>query len=109
MGYLFLAGAIIAELIGATLLKFSEGFSKIAPTIFCIVPYIVCFFFMSRSLSTLKLSVVYATWSGIGIVATTLLSVLLFKEKISGLGVLGIVLAIAGVVLLNVFGTEGAH
>lgn len=109
MGYIFLAGAIITELIGATSLKYSNGFSKLIPTIVCLISYLSCFFFMSRSLMSLKLNIVYATWSGIGIVATTVLSILLFKEKISVLGVFGIVLIIAGVILLNLFGTEGAH
>lgn len=105
MPYLFLALAIVGELIGTTLLKASEGFTKLVPSIFSIICYVVCFYFFSKSLENIKLSIAYATWSGIGIIAATLISVFLYKEQISFIGIIGIILIVVGAVLLNLYGT----
>ncbi|KAB8135721.1 multidrug efflux SMR transporter [Gracilibacillus oryzae] len=104
MSYLYLLLAIIGELIGSSLLKASEGFSKLYPTIGVIVAFIACFFFLSLSLKTIPLNTAYAIWSGIGIVATTIISVLIWKEKINMASVAGIILILAGVVILNLYG-----
>lgn len=106
MAYVYLALAIIGELIGTTLLKYSNGFKEIVPSIGALISYGVCFFLLSKSLHSISLSVAYATWSGVGIIATTIISILIFKESISALGVLGIILVVAGVILLNFFGTS---
>ncbi|MEC1524630.1 quaternary ammonium compound efflux SMR transporter QacH [Neobacillus niacini] len=104
MSYLYLALAIIGELIGSSLLKASEGFSKLFPTIGVIIAFVSCFFFLSLSLRTIPLNTAYAIWSGIGMVATTIISVLIWKEKINTASILGIILILVGVVILNLFG-----
>lgn len=81
MAYLFLAISIVGELIGTSMLKASEGFTRLYPTLFTIVAFVVSFFFISLSLKTLPLNMTYAIWSGVGAVATTLISVLIWKEK----------------------------
>lgn len=96
------------ELVGTTLMKYSNGFSKLAPAIGCIISFIICFFFLSKSLQNMSLSIAYATWSGVGIIASTIISVLIFKEGISALGILGIILIVGGVVIVNLFGTVSA-
>ena len=106
MPYLFLALAIVGELIGTTLLKASEGFTKFIPSIFSIACYVICFYFFSKSLENINLSIAYATWSGIGIIAATLISVFLYKEQISVIGVIGIILIVIGAVILNFYGTS---
>ena len=109
MGYLFLALAIIGELIGTTLLKYSEGFTKFIPTTGCVLAYVACFYFFSKCLTSINLSVAYATWSGVGIIAATLLSVYIFKEKIDIIGVVGILLIVVGAVLLNFFSASSVQ
>ncbi|MGG0667070.1 DMT family transporter [Sporosarcina koreensis] len=104
MSYLYLALSISLELIGTSLLKASEGFSKLFPTIGVIVAFISCFFFLSLSLKTIPLNTAYAIWSGIGIVATVIISVSIWKEKINMASIVGITLILAGVVILNLFG-----
>lgn len=104
MSYLYLAIAIIAELVGTSLIKASEGFSKLYPTMGVIVAFIGAFFFLSLSMKTIPLNTAYALWSGIGIVATTIISVLIWKEKINIASVTGIALILIGVVILNLFG-----
>lgn len=104
--YLFLSIAICAELSGTTFLKYAEGFTKLAPSIICIISYIICFYFFSRALTGINLSIAYATWCALGIVAATCLSVFLFKESISLMGIIGTVIIIVGVVIVNLAGTS---
>ncbi|MBP1173824.1 small multidrug resistance pump [Paenibacillus sp. PvR133] len=104
MAYLFLAISIVGELVGTSMLKASEGFTRLYPTLFTIVAFVISFFFISLSLKTLPLNMTYAIWSGVGAVATTLISVLIWKEKINTGSIAGIALIVIGVVVLNLFG-----
>lgn len=104
MGYLYLMISIVAELIGTSMIKASEGFTKLLPVIGVITCFSCAFFFLSLSLKTIPLNIAYAIWSGLGTVATVVISVLIWKEKISIGSAVGIVLIIAGVVVLNLFG-----
>ncbi len=106
MGYLYLILAICGELLGTTCLKYAAGFTKLYPSIGAILSYSVCFFFLSKSLQYIHLSIAYATWCGIGIIAATLLSIFLFKETLQILGIIGIVCIVVGVVLVNLYGTS---
>lgn len=81
MSYIFLGIAIVLELIATTLLKYSEGFTKLLPTISCIILYICCFYFFSKSLNQINLGVAYATWCGFGIVVSTLISAFIFQQN----------------------------
>jgi small multidrug resistance pump len=104
MAYLYLTIAIVGELIGTSLLKASEGFTKLFPTLGVIVSFVISFFFLSLSLKTIPLNMAYAMWSGLGTVVTVLISVLIWKEKITVGSVIGLILIITGVVVLNLFG-----
>lgn len=107
MPYVLLGAAIILEIVATSLLKASDGFSKLIPTLFCIVFYVLCFYSFSKALLNINLGVAYATWCAGGIVATTIISALIFGQKINGIGVIAILLIVAGCVLLNLFGTSG--
>lgn len=104
MAYVLLGGAIILELIATTLLKYSTGFTKIYPTIGCLVAYFLCFFLFSKALNSISLGAAYATWSAVGIVASAIISALLFGEKLNAIGIVAVVLIITGCILLNLFG-----
>ena len=80
MPYVLLGAAIILEIIATTLLKASEGFTKLIPTLFCIVFYVLCFYSFSKALLNINLGVAYATWCAGGIVATTIISALIFGQ-----------------------------
>ncbi|MNY35770.1 Quaternary ammonium compound-resistance protein QacC [compost metagenome] len=86
------------------MLKASEGFTKLYPTLFTIVAFGCSFFCISLALKTLPLNMTYAIWSGVGAVATALISVLIWKEKINTGSIVGIALIVTGVVVLNLFG-----
>ncbi|MGI5825151.1 MAG: DMT family transporter [Bacillota bacterium] len=106
MPYLLLAVAIALELVGTSFLKMSAGFTKLWPTLGCIIAYVICFYSFSRALLNINLSIAYATWSAVGIIAATLLSVFIFKEQITFWGVIGIIVVIIGVLMINLCGTK---
>ncbi|MNI26840.1 Quaternary ammonium compound-resistance protein QacC [compost metagenome] len=104
MAYLYLALAIVGELIGTSMLKASVGFTRLMPTILTLVSFTLAFYFLSLSLKSIPLNFAYATWSGLGTVITVVISVMIWKEKINVASVLGIILIVVGVVVLNLFG-----
>ncbi|WP_102348751.1 DMT family transporter [Bacillus sp. Marseille-P3661] len=104
MSYIYLAFAIIGELIGTSMLKASDGFSKLFPTIGVLVSFTFCFFFLSLSLKTIPLNMAYAIWSGLGIIGTAAISILIWKESINTASIVGIIFILVGVTILNLFG-----
>lgn len=106
MSYMYLFIAIISEVIGTSFLKMSEGFSKLYPTLATALAFVICFYFLSLSIRIIPLNIAYATWSGIGLVIVSLISVVIFKESINTISIIGICLIIIGVVLLNFFGSN---
>ncbi|MDO5388066.1 MAG: multidrug efflux SMR transporter [Clostridia bacterium] len=104
MAYILLGAAIVLELCATTMLKLSEGFTKILPTVLCLILYFVCFFCFSKSLLKINLGIAYATWCGVGIVATAIISAVVFKQGLSLTGILGLVLVVAGCIVLNLKG-----
>ncbi|WP_372629393.1 multidrug efflux SMR transporter [Cohnella sp.] len=106
--YLFLALAIASELFGTSMLKASEGFSKLYPSIATIAAFSLAFYSLSLSLQQIPLGVAYAIWSGVGTALTAVIGIVVWKETASLTTALGIVLIVAGVVVLNLKGS-GAH
>ncbi len=92
--YLILAG--IFEITWATTMKLSQGFSKALPTLIAIIGYASAIF-LSMALKKIPLGSAYAIWTGIGIVGTSVLGVVLFHEMLSGLQILCIGLIVIGV------------
>ncbi|HDH4522562.1 TPA: QacCGHJ group quaternary ammonium compound efflux SMR transporter [Staphylococcus aureus] len=106
MPYLYLIIAIVSEVIGSAFLKSSEGFSKLYPTLATLISFIVCFYFLSKTMQHLPLNITYASWAGLGLVLTTVVSVLILKEQINLISIISIILIIVGVVLLNTLGSS---
>ena len=104
MGDFLLAISIGFELLGTTFLKYSEGFTKLGPSLVSILSYVICFYAFSKALYTVNLSIAYATWSAVGLTVTALISVFLFKEALTPAGVLALVMITIGVVVLNMYG-----
>lgn len=109
MKYVLLAVAIVLEVVGSGFMKASYGFSKTIPTIITIVAYIGCFYFFAQALKTIPLGIAYAIWAGLGIALTALISVVIFKQKLDLPAIIGIVLIVAGVVVMNVFSKSEPH
>ena len=107
--YILLGIAILAETIGTTFMKMSEGFTKLWPSIGTAAGYAVAFYFLSQTLKYIPVGVSYAIWSGVGILLITGIGWVKFGQKIDAAGLAGIALIVAGVVVLNLFSKSGGH
>ena len=101
--YIFLSVAIILEVFGTLLLPASQNFSKIIPTVTLVAAYVCSFYFLTFALKTIPIAVVYASWAGLGVFLIAVMSKLLFDQPLSWQVILGLILIIAGVVLVNTF------
>lgn len=101
--------AIVAEVIGTTALKASDGFTRLAPSVVVVAGYAVAFYCLSLVLKSIPVGITYAIWSGLGIVLITLVAFLVYGQKIDLAGLIGMGLIIAGVLVLNVFSRASAH
>lgn len=104
--YLLLFVAIIFEVIGSSLLKASNGFKKILPSIGVLIGYGGAFYALSLALKILPISVAYAIWAGVGTALTALVGIIIYKEGFNSKKLVGLVLIIGGVILLNIGGTH---
>ena len=103
MAYLYLAIAIAAEIVATTALKASDGFSRLIPSIVVVCGYAITFVFLSLTLRTIPVGIAYAIWSGVGIVAISILGWLFFRQTLDMPAILGMAMIVAGVVVLNLF------
>ena len=106
MGYLYLAIAIIAEVIATSALKASEGFSKLTPSVLVVLGFGVAFYFLSLVLKTIPMGVAYAIWSGMGIVLISIIRLLFFGQRLDLPAIIGILFIVTGVVVMNVFSSS---
>ena len=103
MSYLYLSIAIIAEVIGTSALKASEGFTRLGPTLITLLGYAAAFYFLSLTLKTIPVGIAYAIWSGVGIVLISLVGYALFRQTLDLPAIVGMALIIAGVAVINLF------
>ena len=101
--WIFLTLAIISEVIGTSFLKSTEGFTKLLPSIIVLAGYCAAFYFLSLTLDSIPIGMAYAIWSGVGIAAITVVSVVFFEQKLDFAAVIGMGLIIAGVVVLRLY------
>jgi small multidrug resistance pump len=95
-----LAAAIVAEVVGTTALKLSDGLSNAVPAVGVLLGYGASFYCLSLALEDLPIGLVYAVWSGVGVVGTALVGVAVFEERVDPAGALGMALIVAGVAAL---------
>ncbi|MFE0424638.1 DMT family transporter [Streptomyces sp. NPDC058953] len=106
MGYGLLAGAIVVEVAATTAMKYSDGFTKLWPSLLTVVGYLIAFTLLAQTLKTLSVGTAYAIWAGAGTAAIAAIGMMFLGESASVAKIAGIGLVIAGVVVLNV---GGAH
>lgn len=102
-GWLYLSAAIIAEIIGTSGLKASDGFGKFWPSLLTIVAYGTSFVFLSLALRTIPVGIAYAVWGGVGMVLIACVGWLVFGQRLDAAAILGMLLIVSGVVVINVF------
>jgi len=101
MEWFYLVVAGIFEVGWAIELKYSQGFTKILPSLLTIIGMLASFYFLSLSLKGLPLGTAYAVWTGIGTVGTVVLGAILFKEPIDIIRVFCVVLIVSGIIGLK--------
>jgi len=106
---LILVLAIMSEVVGTVALKASEGFARLGPNVLVVVGYGLSFYLLALALKQIPLGIAYAIWSGLGTAGAVVAGIVLWRESLSLAGVVGIVLIIAGVILLNLFSGVAAR
>ena len=99
--YVILAVAIVSEVFGSSMLKVSNGFKKLFPTIGVIMGMGIAFYCLSLALKTIPLGTAYAIWSGVGTALTAVVGVIVYKEPFNVKKFVGLVLIIGGVIVLK--------
>ena len=106
--WILLAFAIMIEVTGTNCIKASQGFTKPIPTAVAIVAFVCSLYLLSIISKTLPIGIVYAVWSGVGIILTSIIAYFIFDQKLDLAGFIGIGLILAGVLVINLFST-GSH
>ena len=100
--YIFLMIAILLEITATGSLKATEGFTKWIPSFISVIAISGCMFLMSHAMKILPVGITYATWSGVGIVAITLVGIIKYKQIPNLATIFGLTLIVVGVVIVNV-------
>lgn len=109
MAYLYLAIAIIAEVVATSALKASDEFSRLYPSLVVVAGYGLAFYFMTLALRTIPVGITYAIWSGVGIVLITIAGAYLYKQIPDTPAIIGMGLIISGVLVIHVFSNAINH
>ncbi len=102
--WFYLLIAILTEVVGTTMMKVSQGLTRLVPSVLMFVLYAVSFVFMAIALKKIEVSIAYAIWSGLGTALIAAIGIYWFQEAFTLPKVIGTTLVIVGVVLLNVKG-----
>lgn len=109
MTYLYLGLAIVAEVTATSALKESESFTRLGPSLITAAGYAAAFYFLSVTLRTMPVGIVYGLWSGLGIVLISAVGWFRFKQTLDAPAMVGLGLIIAGVVVVNLFSKSAPH
>ena len=109
MAYVYLAIAIVAEVVATSALKASESLTKPLPSLLVVVGSGVAFYFLSVCLESISVGVAYAMWSGLGVVLVTAAAAILYQQVPDVWAVVGMALIVAGVLVLNLLSKSVAH
>ena len=109
MAWIYLAIAIVTEVIGTIAIKASDGFTNSTAGTVCLIAYCIAFYFLSLVVKTIPVGIAYAVWAGVGIVLVSAISVVWFKQVPDLPAIIGITFIVVGVVVINVFSTSVNH
>ena len=107
--WLALTIAIVAEVIGTTALKASNEFTRLWPSLIVVVGYGTAFYFMAVSMRVLPVGIMYAIWSGMGIVLVSIIGWVIYRQVLDVPAMIGMGLIIAGAIVINVFSKSVVH
>jgi small multidrug resistance pump len=109
MHWIYLFIAIVAEVTATSALRATAGFTRVAPSLLVVAGYGVSFYFLLRILQVIPVGLVYAIWSGVGIVLVSLVGWALLGQRLDAAALAGIGLIVAGVLVIHLFSTSMPH
>ncbi|WP_299191219.1 SMR family transporter [uncultured Litoreibacter sp.] len=107
--YLFLLFAVIAETVGTSALQSSQQFTRLWPSVLVVVAYAISFYLLALTLKYMPVGIMYAIWSGLGIVLIAGIGLIYFGQKLDLPAFVGLTLIIAGIVVIHLFSKSAAH
>lgn len=109
MPYLTLLLAVLAETIGTSALQASQQFTRPGPSLLVVITYGLSFWLLSLTLRSMQMGIVYAIWTGLGMVLIALIGRLIFGQRLDGPALIGIGLILAGVAVISLFSKTSGH
>ncbi|MFO8044680.1 MAG: SMR family transporter [Halomonas sp.] len=109
MVFVYLAVAIVAEVVATSALKATEGFTRLWPSLLVVVGYALAFYMLSLVLRTMPVGIVYAIWAGLGIVLVAVVGLVVYGQRPDLPAVIGIGLIVAGVLTIQLFSAISTH
>ena len=104
--YIFLTCAIFFEVAGTMLLPVTQNFTKLTPTLILAICYLSAFYLLTFVVNKLRIAIVYASWSGLGVFTIAILGYIFFKQSLSWQAILGVFLIVIGVILVNAYSSK---
>lgn len=109
MPYVILFFAVLAETIGTTALQASQQFTRLWPSVIVVLGYGISFWLLAMALKYMPVGVVYAIWSGLGIVLIAIIGFVVFRQSLDTPAILGIAMIMAGIVVIQLFSNTAPH
>ncbi|MCA1770829.1 MAG: multidrug efflux SMR transporter [Halomonas sp.] len=109
MAFVYLAVAIVAEVVATSALKATDGFTRLWPSLLVMVGYALAFYMLSLVLRTMPVGIVYAIWAGLGIVLVAVVGLVVYGQRPDLPAVIGIGLIVAGVLTIQLFSSISTH
>ena len=109
MNWLYLAIAIVSEVVATSALKAADGFTRWGPSLLVVAGYASAFYFLSLTLRSIPLGVAYAIWSGVGVALVSIVGWVVYHQPLGTGALFGIALIVSGVVVLNLSATTAGH
>ena len=103
-GYLILAFGILTGIASNSLAKISDGFTKLTPTILCIVLMCITMFSIAKAMSAIPVGFAYSTYSGLTVLGVLIFAMLKYNQIPNVYGLVGIILIVVGVIMVNYLG-----
>lgn len=107
--YLILVLAIVAETIGTTALQASQQFTRLWPSVIVVLGYAISFYLLALTLRYMPVGIVYAIWSGLGIVFIAVIGFAVFGQRLDLPAVLGMTMILLGILVIHLFSNSAPH
>jgi small multidrug resistance pump len=107
--YIYLIIAVLCETFGTACLKASNEFTRLWPSLGVLIGFAGAFYFLALTMRTMPIGIVYAIWSGLGIILITLIGLFFFKQSLDAAAYIGMGFILIGVIIINVFSNSGTH